>query len=79
MRPIENWWLVLKHAWSVRLMALGLVLNAGAIVLPLLAAAVPASLMIGYGLVTFGVIVAAGASRFIKQDKLGGGTDGEPG
>lgn len=78
MRAIENWRLVLQHAWSVRFLVLSAVLSGGSVVLPLMVAAVPPSLLVVYGVVTFLVIVASLLSRFVKQDKLGGDPDGNP-
>lgn len=70
MAVVSNWRLVLRHAWSVRLIGLCLVLNSASIVLPLMVVAIPPALIFGYAILTFLVIVAAGAARFIHQDKL---------
>jgi hypothetical protein len=78
MRLIDDAEKVLKNAWSVRLIVLGVVLQAGAVVLPLMMAVVPPSMLVGYGLVTFVVVAGAGCARFIKQDNLSANDSGAP-
>lgn len=77
MRLINNAEKVAKRAWSVWLIGFAAALNAGAIVLPLMVAAVPTSMLVGYGIVTFLVIVGAGCARFIHQDNVSGDPDGD--
>lgn len=71
---IHNWWLVVKHAWSIRLILLAGILSGAEVMLPLIQDLLPiprgifASLS---GLVACGAFVA----RIVAQSKVSGGTD----
>lgn len=66
MRLVENWRLLLRRAWSVRLMLLAGVLSGAEVVLPLVCADVlPVGVFAGLSfLVTAGAMVA----RVVAQD-----------
>jgi hypothetical protein len=59
-----DWGLVLRRAWSVRLMALAAVLSGVEIALPILAVDLPRTLFAG---LTFLTVSAAFVARFIAQ------------
>lgn len=71
MSIIENWWLVLKHAWSVRLLIIAALLSGGAVALPILEPIVPRAWLVIYAMIVFMVIVAAMVARFVAQRRLG--------
>jgi hypothetical protein len=71
MRLIDDAEKVFKRAWSVRLNLVGIVLGAGATVLPLATAAVPAELLLPFCGITFVVVCGAAlTARFVKQDGM---------
>jgi len=41
MRLIEDWWAVLKHAWSVRIAIFGALLNGIAVTIAIITGAMP--------------------------------------
>lgn len=69
---IENWWAVLKHAWSVRLMVIAALLSGAEIAVQVMIAyavkiPIPSGLFAALaGLVT----IAATIARFVAQKKL---------
>lgn len=71
MKVIPDWKLVLRHAWSVRLIVLAGVLTGAEAVLPLfpgLFALEPGSL----ALITFAIVMAALVARFVAQQSISG-------
>ncbi|MER9912781.1 hypothetical protein NKJ71_19335 [Mesorhizobium sp. M0050] len=71
---IHNWWLVVKHAWSIRLIIVAGVLSGGEVMLPLVQdlLPIPHGVFAGMsGLVACGAFIA----RIVAQSKVSGGTD----
>lgn len=76
MPLIDDWRVVLKHAWSVRLLALIVVVQGLEFALPLVGAGLPIpdswltplTIVIG---------IAAALSRFIPQKSISGGGDAD--
>lgn len=69
MDLIPNAGAVLKHAWSVRLIGLSLVLSGAEVALPLVRDVLP----VGQGtfaLLSFFTTVGAGLARFVAQRKV---------
>lgn len=71
IKPVDNWRLVLRHAWSVRLIGLAALLSGAEVAIPLLTPFVPQHYLIGFAALVFVVIVAAFIARFVAQEKLG--------
>ena len=69
MRLDPEWRLILRHAWSVRWIALAAVLTGVEVVLPLFSDAVPRNL---FAALSFGATVSAMLARVLIQprDKL---------
>lgn len=74
IKPVEDWRLILRHAWSVRFMVIAAVLSGAEVTISVMMAYgvrvpyVPPGTAAGLaGLVT----VAAFVSRFVAQQKLG--------
>lgn len=66
MRLVENWRLLLRRAWSVRLMLLAGVLSGAEVVLPLVCADV---LPVGvFAVLSFLVTAGAMVARVVAQD-----------
>jgi|KBSSwiStaDraftv2_1062776.scaffolds.fasta_scaffold1554799_2 hypothetical protein len=61
MKLLDNWWTVLKKAWSVRLMALAAILQLLQTLVPYVDEFLPRWL-------TVAILVAAFISRFVSQD-----------
>lgn len=76
MKLIENWRAVLKHAWSVRLLALAGVLSGLEVALPLLNGVLPIPPLTFAGLSGF-CVCAAFIARFVVQEKLSGDRDAD--
>ena len=77
IRLVANWRAVLRHAWSLRLMALAAVLSGIEVALPLLDGVLPIPPLWfagAEGLIT----MAAMAARFVAQAPISGGKDGQP-
>ena len=71
---IHNWWLVIKHAWSIRLIIIAGLLSGAEVMLPLVQdlLPIPRGVFAGMsGLVACGAFVA----RIVAQSKVQGGTD----
>ena len=71
MKLVSNWPAVLRHAWSVRLLALACLLTAAEVALPLLDGLLPVPprvFAILSGLTSAGAL----AARFIAQQKISG-------
>lgn len=69
MRLVANWRAVLRHAWSVWLLALFVLLQAAEVALPNLYGVLPIS-DTAFKLLSLAVAVAALVARFIHQKKL---------
>lgn len=69
MDLIPNAGAVLKHAWSVRLLAVSLVLSGAEVALPLLHDALPVS-QGTFALLSFFATVGAGLARFVVQRRV---------
>lgn len=69
MNLIPNAGAVLKHAWSVRLLAVSLVLSGLEVALPLLHGILPVS-QGTFALLSFFATVGAGLARFVVQRKV---------
>lgn len=73
MKPVANWRLVLRHAWSVRLMIIAALLSGAEVTIQVViafgvATPIPSSVLAGFaGLTT----IAAFIARFVAQEKLG--------
>ena len=77
MRVVANWRAVLKHAWSLRLMALAAILSGVEVALPMLDGALPIPPLwfaSAAGLITMAAMVA----RFVAQAPISGGSNGQP-
>jgi hypothetical protein len=71
---IRNWWLVIKHAWSIRLIIVAGLLSGAEVMLPLVQdlLPIPRGVFAGMsGLVACGAFMA----RICAQSKVSGGTD----
>lgn len=74
MKVILNWRLVLRHAWSVRLIVLAGLLSGLEATLPLFPMVLGVSSQALAGL-TFMIVMTALVARFIAQQKVSGGDD----
>lgn len=72
MKMASDWRLILRKAWSVRLMALAVVLSGAEVIMPLYADAFPRHT---FALLSFFVVIAAMIARFVSQPRMHG--DGE--
>jgi len=68
MTLIEDWKVILKKAWSVRLIALAGLLSGCEIILPMYSDVIPRGV---FAILTSLVAVAAMVSRVVVQKKLG--------
>ena len=69
MRLVENWRLLLRRAWSVRLMLLAGVLSGAEVVLPLVCAdALPVGVFAG---LSFAMTTGAMVARMVAQNGVG--------
>ena len=71
MTPLTNWRAVLRHAWSVRFMALAVALEIVSQVLPFFERALPVSAE-ALGLIELSLLLAALAARFVNQRTISG-------
>lgn len=69
MRMASDWRVILRRAWSVRLMALAAVLSGIEIIMPLYADAFPRHT---FALLSFIVVIAAMIARFVSQPRMHG-------
>jgi hypothetical protein len=69
MRPVSNWRRVLRHAWSVRLIALVAILNGFEAALNLAGGTLPVPAPWLFG-ASFVVTIAAMVARLVAQKKL---------
>ncbi len=67
--PVPNWKLVLRHAWSIRLMLLAALLSGAEVALPFLEYQMPAGIFAALSAVT---TAAALIARFVAQAPLSG-------
>jgi hypothetical protein len=67
MKPIPDWRIVLKKAWSVRLMLLAAVLAGVEAILPLITPHEPS---IWWALFTFSIVCGALVARFVAQPEI---------
>lgn len=74
VKPVENWRKVLRHAWSVRLIAVAVVLSGVEVGIQVMAAyEVPPPVRPGLFAALSGLVtVAAGIARFAAQRKVSG-------
>lgn len=71
MRLASDWKRVLRHAWSVRLIAIAAILSGIEAVLPLIGAfPVSEAIQIAIAVATPIVVAAAFVARFVAQEKL---------
>jgi hypothetical protein len=70
MSPVADWRAVLRHAWSIRLIVLSILLNAAAAAL-MFGDALPIS-PLALVVLTFATNVAALVARVVAQRQLGG-------
>lgn len=71
MKPVHNWRCVLKHAWSIRLDLLNIVLSAAVSAIPIITGTTliaPLTLAI----ISVGLTAASMGVRFLKQEKVSG-------
>lgn len=68
MQLVTNWKLVLKKAWSIRLMLLASLLSGMEVVLPMFTDVVPPNL---FAAMSFVVVGGAFAARLVAQPKMG--------
>lgn len=69
MKPVDNWWSVLVHAWSVRFMLLAAALSGVEVALPFLHGVLPVregTFAALSGLAVAGAFIA----RFVAQRKV---------
>jgi len=71
MRLIDNAWLVFKHAWSVRLLAVAGLLSGLEVALPLLNGILPIP-PISFAAMSGVCVCGAFIARFVVQEKLSG-------
>lgn len=69
MTLLTNWRAILRHAWSVRFMALAVMFEILSQVLPFFEKALPVSAEV-LGLIELSLLLAALAARFINQKSL---------
>lgn len=69
MSPVPNWRLVLRYAWSIRLMLLAALLSGAEVALPLFEYSIPTGLFAALSAV---VTAAALVARFIAQAPISG-------
>jgi len=70
MNAIPNWRVVLRYAWSVRLMLLAAVLSGAEIAMPFLEGIIPVPRG-GFAALSAVLTIAAFIARFIAQDVKG--------
>ncbi len=64
---IDDWRLIVRKAWSIRLGALAAVLSGAEVVLPLFSDMFPRNL---FAVLSFVAVVGAMAARFVAQPKM---------
>lgn len=69
--PVPNWRLVLRYAWSIRLMLLAALLSGAEVALPLFEYSIPTGL---FAALSAGVTAAALVARFVAQAPISGAT-----
>lgn len=77
MNLIANWRAVLKHAWSVRFLALSLLFSAIEVAVPFLNGVLPIAPG-PFAALAAASTVAAGVARLVVQRKLGNRRSAEP-
>jgi len=72
--PVSNWRLVLRHAWSIRLMLLAALLSGAEVALPFFEYQMPTGIFAAMSALT---TAAALIARFVAQAPIGGPTSGQ--